>query len=83
MASGGGSSSWKRSKRRDHKVVNIQKNLRQKKMKKKKDLTKDPLAADAASEEMLPQNIMWSLKCPLTSLPILLQKIVNEQKENA
>ena len=28
-------------------------------------------------------NIIWSLKCPLTSQPILLQKIVDEQKVKA
>ena len=80
MASGSGSSS---RKRRDHRVVKIRKNLR-KKEKKKKDLTKDPSAADAASEEMVPHlNIILSLKCPLTSQPILLQKIVDEQKVKA
>jgi hypothetical protein len=53
-------------------------------MKKKKDLTKDPSAADTASEEMVSHlNIVWSLKCPLTSQPILLQKIVDDQKEKA
>ncbi len=52
-------------------------------MKKKKNLTKDPSAADAASEEMVSHlNIMWSLKCPLTSQPILLQKIVDAEEEN-
>ncbi len=38
--------------RRDHRVVKIQKNQR-KKTKKKKDLTKDPSDADAASEEIV------------------------------
>jgi hypothetical protein len=54
-------------------------------MKKKKDLTKDPSAAYAASEEMLPHlNIMWwSLICPLTSQPILLQKIFDGLNEKA
>jgi len=58
----------------------------QKKRKKKKlkDLNKDPSAAVAASEEMVPHlNIILSLKCPLTSQPILLQKIVDEQKVKA
>ena len=54
------------------------------KKKKIKDLNKDPQAAVAASEEMVPHlNIIWSLKCPLTSQPILLQKIVDEQKVKA
>ena len=49
-----------------------------------KDLNKDPSAAVAASEEMVPHlNIIRSLKCPLTSQPILLQKIVDEQKVKA
>ncbi len=58
---------------------------KQKKQKKKiKDMNKDPLAAVAASEEMVPHlNIIRSLKCPLTSQPILLQKIVDEQKVKA
>ncbi len=43
-----------------------------KKTKKKKDLTKDPSAADAARKKMVYHlNKMWSLKCPLTSQPIL------------
>ena len=51
------------------------------KKKKIKNLNKVPSAAVAASEEMVPHlNIIWSLKCPLTSQPILLQKIVDEQK---
>ncbi len=78
MASGSGSSS---RKRRDHRVVKIQKNLLIK-IKKEKDLTKDPSAADAASEEMVPHlNIILSLKCPLTSQPILLQKIFNDKNK--
>ena len=81
MVSGGGSSP---RKRRDHRVVKILENLRKIKKKKIKDLNKDPLAAVAASEEMVPHlNIIWSLKCPLTSQPILLQKIVDEQKVKA
>ncbi len=60
MASGSGSSS---RKRRDHKVVKIQKNLHKIKKKKINDLNKDPSAAVAASEEMVPHlNIIWSLK---------------------
>ena len=51
-------------------------------MKKEMDLTKDPSAADAASEEMVPHlNIILSLKFPLTSQPILLQKIFNDKNE--
>jgi hypothetical protein len=47
-------------------------------------LTKDPSAADAASEEMVPYlNIILSLKCPLTSQPILLQKVFNDKNEKA
>ena len=81
MASGSGSSS---RKRRDHRVVKIQKNLRKIKKKKINDLNKDPSAAVAASEEMVPHlNTIRSLKCPLTSQPILLQKIVDEQKVKA
>ena len=81
MASGGGSSS---RKRRDHRVVKIRKNIRKRRRKKIKDLNKDPLAAVAANEEMVPHlNIIRSLKCPLTSQPILLQKIVDEQKVKA
>ena len=57
---------------------------KRKKKKKIKDLNKDPSAAVAASEEMVPHlNITWSLKCPLTSQPILLQNIVDEQKVKA
>ncbi len=52
--------------------------------KKIKDLNKDPLAAVAASKEMVPHlNIIWSLKCPLTRQLILLQKFVDDQKVNA
>ena len=81
MASGSVSSS---RKRRDHRVVKIRKNIRKRRRKKIKDLNKDPLAAVAASEEMVPHlNIIRSLKCPLTSQPILLQKIVDEQKVKA
>ena len=81
MASGSVSSS---RKRRDHRVVKIRKNIRKRREKKIKDLNKDPLAAVAASEEMVPHlNIIRSLKCPLTSQPILLQKIVDEQKVKA
>ena len=81
MASGSVSSS---RKRRDHRVVKIQKNIRKRREKKIKNLNKDPLAAVAASEEMVPHlNIIRSLKCPLTSQPILLQKIVDEQKVKA
>ena len=80
MASGGGSSS---RKRRDHRVVKIRKNISKKKKKKIKDLNKDPSAAVAASEEMPHLNIIWSLKCPLTSQPILFQKIADEQKVKA
>jgi hypothetical protein len=81
MASGGGSSS---RKRRDHRVVKIRKNLRKIKKKKINDLNKDPSAAVAASEEMVPHlNIIQSLKCPLTSQPILLQKIIDEKKVKA
>ena len=54
-----------------------------KKKTKIKDLNKDPSAAVAASEEMPHLNIIQSLKCPLTSQPILLQKIVDEQKVKA
>ena len=57
---------------------------KKKKKKKIKDLNKDPSAAVAASEEMVPHlNIIQSLKCPLTSQPIMLQKIVDEQKVKA
>ncbi len=81
MASGSGSSS---RKRRDHRVEKIQKNIRKKMKKKTKDLNKDPSAAVAASEEMVPHlNIIRSLKCHLTSQPILLQKIVYGQKVKA
>ncbi len=56
----------------------------QKKTQKKKNLTKDPSAADAASEEMVPYlNIILSLKCPLTSQSILLQKIFDDKNEKA
>ena len=65
-------------------MVKIRKNIRKRRRKKIKDLNKDPLAAVAASEEMVPHlNIIRSLKCPLTSQPILLQKIVDEQKVKA
>ncbi len=48
------------------------------------DLTKDPSAADAASEVMVPhQNIILPLKLPLTSQPILLQKIFDDKNEKA
>ena len=58
--------------------------MQKKEEKKIKDLNKDPSAAVAASEEMVPHlNIILSLKCPLTSQPILLQKIVDEQKVKA
>jgi hypothetical protein len=40
------------------------------------------LAADAASEEMVPHlNIILSLKFPLTSQPILLQKIFDDKNK--
>ena len=71
-------------KRRDHRVVKIRKNIRKRRRKKIKDLNKDPSAAVAASEEMVPHlNIIRSLKCPLTNQPKLLQKIVDEQKVKA
>ncbi len=70
--------------REEIRMVKILKNISKKKKKKMKDLNKDPLAAVAASEEMVPHlNIIWSLKCPRTSQPILLQKIIHEQKVKA
>ena len=45
-------------------------------------MTKNPSAADAASEEMVPHlNIILSLKFPIRSQPILLQKIFDDKNE--
>ncbi len=67
-------------------MVNIQKNLPPKNEEGCRRLLifLVEFQQDCANEEMVPhQNITWSLKCPLTSQPILLQKIVDDQKENA